>query len=216
VSRQKPNLQYVTESVLDLLQNTSSNARYPTNVKFLANLFPRPMNIEGFLCHSALYERARIDDDVPPASRTEHQLAAKLHCLYGVPIEYPKRTRSRAIYPYATSKVYDLRQYTDKTLWGPFLDDGSQYVDWEKVEAIMVVLGHNLQIFSDRTNGIFETIWTHPFAGATPNSYRSPPLPSPQNPLDSACLEDPYNVTGTWMRVSGSDFALFGYKLTSL
>jgi len=106
------------------------------------------------------------------------------------------------VYPYAASKVYDLREYTDKTLWGPFLDDGSQYVDWEKVEAIMVVLGHNLEIFSDRTNGLFEPIWTEEFDGATPDSYMSPSLialAAPSIPLD---FKDPYNVTGTWMRVS--------------
>jgi hypothetical protein len=139
---------------------------------------------------------------MPLATKVEHQLSAKLHCLYGVPIEYLKRTTCKPVYPYAASNVYDLRQYTVKTFWGPFLDDGSQDVDWEKVEAIMVVLGHNLQMFSDRTNGIFEPIWTDPFLGATPNSYLAPSLPPSEGPPDSLDLEDPYNVTGTWMRVS--------------
>jgi hypothetical protein len=196
------------ENVVDLLQNTSSEARHPFNVSFLAELFQRPANIDSLLSTSSLYERARRDVGRPTTTQTERQLSAKLHCLYGVPILYPKRTRCKPVYPYATSKVYDLRQYTEKTFWGPFQDDGSQDVDWEKAEAIMLVLGHNLQIFSERTNGILEPIWTKPFSGATPDSYVSPPLPALEGlpvPLD---LKEPYNITGTWMRVSRSDFSL--------
>lgn len=75
-------------------------------------------------------------------------------------------------------------------------------MDWEKVEAIMVVVGHNLRIFSDRTNGNFAPMWTEPFSGVTPHSYRSSPLPLLGGVPASFDFEDPYNVTGTWMRVS--------------
>ena len=163
--------------------------------------------MDSLLCTSSLYQRARKKGIGSPAAKKEHQLSAKLHCLYGVPILYPKRTKFKPVYPYATSKVYDLRQYTDKTFWGPFLDDGSQYVDWEKAEAIMVVLGHNLQIFSDRTNGIFEPIWTKPFSGANPGSYVSSPSLALGGPSISLNLQDPYNVTGTWIRVRPSHIA---------
>ena len=199
--RQRPNLGYVAENVADLLQNTSSDTQHHTNIDFLAKLFQNPINVDCLLSASSLYEQARKDGEVLSATKAEHQLSAKLHCLYGIPLEYSKRTGCTAVYPYAASKVYDLRQYTDKTFWGPFLDDGSQNVDWEKVEAIMVVLGHNLQLFSDRTNGVFEPIWTDPFVGANPNSYHQPTVPPLKDPSSFLTFEDPYNITGTWMRV---------------
>lgn len=207
---QRLNLQCIVDTVVDLLQNTSSQGPHSRNVAFLAELFRRPTNIDSLLCSSSLYERARHDSGTlsattvcdAPATKVEHRLSAKLHSLYGVPVEYLKRTRCKPAYPYAASKVYDLRQYTDQTFWGPFLDDGSQDVDWEKVEAIMVVLGHNLQSFSDRTNGIFEPVWTDPFLGATPNSYLARASPLSKGLSGSPGLDDPYDVTGTWMRVS--------------
>jgi hypothetical protein len=199
----------VVENVADLLQNTSSEAQRPLNVSILAELFQKPVNVDSLLCTSSLYERARIVGDVP-ATRAEHQLGAKLHCLYGVAIQNPKRTRFKPVYPYAVSKVYDLRQYTDQTIWGPFLDDGGQHVDWEKVEAIMVVLALNIQLFSDRTNGIFEPIWTEPFVGVTPDSYVSAPPPAGEAPSLPLEFKDPFNVTGTWTRVSRPCFGSFG------
>ena len=108
--------------------------------------------------------------------------------------------------------MYDLRNYTDESLWGPFMDDGSQRVDWEKVEAIMLVLGFNLDKFTDRSGGRFEKVWDAAWAGATAGSYISPPpisslrreeeqdeeLRERETDLDTL---DPYGVTGTWMRV---------------
>lgn len=186
----------------DLLQNTSPVTRHDTNTGFLARLFQKPINVDYLLSASSLYERARRGGERPSATKAEHQASARLHCLYGVPLLYPKRSRCKPVYPYAVSKVYDLRQYSDATFWGPFLDDASQNVDWEKVEAIMVVLDHNLQLFSDRSNGVFKPLWTQPFMGAYPNSYRAPTTPPLlDGPSSSLSLEDPYQVTGTWLRV---------------
>lgn len=85
------------------------------------------------------------------------------------------------------------------------MDDGQCTVDWEKVEAVMVVLGYNLRLCCDeRGNDIFDTLWSSPFAGLSPNSFISPPpLKVPDElgapgPLDS---RDPYGITGMWMRV---------------
>lgn len=105
------------------------------------------------------------------------------------------------IHPYARARVYDLRRYTDDNFWGPFLDDGSQGVDWEKVESIMVVLGYNLRVFSRRMAGRVDSIWDEPWAGTAPDSFVSPPSLNvePALPLDA---QDPYGVTGTWRRVS--------------
>jgi len=115
--------------------------------------------------------------------------------------------------------VYDLRNYAEESnKWGPFKHDGVCGVDWEKVEAIMVVLAYNMQLFSERANG-FPMVWNRAFEGATPNSYtpmeiyvpfevlfsRVESLPEPKidvqldPPLEAM---DPYGVTGMWRRVN--------------
>lgn len=53
------------------------------------------------------------------------------------------------------------------------MDDGSQRVDWENLESIMIVLSHNVQRFCERTYGRFRPIWDVPFAGVPTNSFRS-------------------------------------------
>jgi len=76
------------------------------------------------------------------------------------------------------------------------MNDGSFNVDWEKVEAILIVLGHN--IGSRRLVArIFGEVWDSPFSGSFANSFMAPP------PRDITSLEarDPYGVTGTWYRV---------------
>ena len=97
------------------------------------------------------------------------------------------------------------------------MDDGSQNVDWEKVEAVMLVLGLNLAKFHERSDGRFPLIWDAPFSGVTPKSFISPPrnahededefkdvdeelakIRELQPSIDSL---DPYGVTGTWMRI---------------
>jgi len=46
--------------------------------------------------------------------------------------------------------VYDLRRYTAANMWGPFTDDGSARVDWEKVQAIMIDLAYNHRMYTAR------------------------------------------------------------------
>lgn len=77
----------------------------------------------------------------------------------------------------------------------------------------MIVLGFNLRMFTERSDGRFPAIWDEPFFGATPHSYTPPPLVTgPTRDLDedmakiqelslSLDAQDPYGVTGTWMRV---------------
>ena len=143
------------------------------------------------------------------------QLCAKLHCLYGVPIQsvhrafsrqrYALRSDTTPIHPYARSRVYDMRQHTDASSWGPFLSDGTYAVDWEKLEAIMLVIHHNMRLFAenhDVSNPPFAIPnWDLPFASTAPYSYvsRGTSIPmEPKLPLES---RDPYNITGIWMRV---------------
>lgn len=167
-------------------------------------MFDEPSNGEAFLERSFLFERARnevhhpIRVDEPP--KEAHQQSAKLHCLYGRPILTAGRTRSSKTYPYACSKVYDLRQYTHSSKWGPFLSDGSDRVDWEKVEAIMIVLGHNTTKLH-LTTKVFTEVWDNPFSGSWAYSSAARPPLAPTCELHSLAHQDPYGITGTWFRV---------------
>lgn len=146
----------------------------------------------------------------------DRQLSAKLHCLYGVsvgtvrktyessPPRYSLRHDTTEIHPYARARVYDLRQHTENgTSWGPFLDDGLQTVDWEKVEAIMIVLDYNLRRSTEahcQYEGVLD-LQEKPWIGATPHSFISPPQSIPMEPALPLQAKDPYNITGTWTRV---------------
>ncbi|KAL8798647.1 MAG: hypothetical protein Q9182_006494 [Xanthomendoza sp. 2 TL-2023] len=145
------------------------------------------------------------------------QLSAKLHCLYGVAIQSPRASQSPSshhghdirknpglkVHPFARAKVYDLRQHTELTFWGPFHNDGSQDVDWEKLEAIMVILSYRISRFSNSQGSNLIPPWDAPFTGVTPYGFEWHPsrlsierlLPLP------LVLQDPYNITGLWMHV---------------
>ncbi len=103
-------------------------------------------------------------------------------------------------------------------MWGPYLPDGKATVDWEKIEAIFIVLGHNLFALSRQTHGRCSKVWTDTFQGIAPNSYHDDVKVKIQNEekkskgrdmseggIGRSLLplhEDPYNVSGTWTRVS--------------
>ena len=165
------------------------------------NAFQSDINIDIFLSSSSLFKHAGPAGSAPAATEVERQLSAKLHVFYGLYVQ-PCRQSLRPVHPHARAKVYDLRRYTEHNLWGPYLDDGSQGIDWEKLETIMIVLGHNIRAFSQRTNGSLKSFWDMPFAGVAENSFISaatcPHLVKSPNARD---LDDPYGVTGTWMRV---------------
>lgn len=147
-------------------------------------------------------------------------LSAKLHCLYGVPLQevhrgaaptetksYSLRNNTFPLHPFVRSRVYDLRQHTknhNASFWGPYIANGTQEVDWEKLEAIMVILHHNMSHFA-RSHDVFpeDAIphWKIPFKGASSYSYRSKKIDIPVNPPIPLEAQDPYNVSGTWMRV---------------
>lgn len=151
---------------------------------------------------------------IPIPSSSVEQLSAKLHCLYGVSIDtvrkdsgtsprYSLRSDTTSLHPYARSRVYDLRQHTDNTFWGPYLDDGSYDVDWQKMEAIMIILDHNMRL-SSRDEHEFQgmiDVQEKPFVGATHNSFISPISSIPLEPILPLESRDPYQVTGCWSRV---------------
>ncbi|KAI1034052.1 hypothetical protein LB505_003170 [Fusarium chuoi] len=207
----KAELEFIHDTVTRLLKNASpshdeainpSKTHAPSrNVAHLQSLFSRDDTAEAFLQGSSLFNRLRRqhtrDSISAPTSsddgyRTLQQKSAHLHCLYSRPILNVGRLRSMKTYPYACSKVYDLRQFTQNTGWGPFKDDGTFNVDWEKVEAILIVLGHNIGARRHIAR-IFAGVWDSPFSGSFQNSFMAPP------PLDITSLEarDPYGVTGT-------------------
>ncbi len=166
---------------------------------------------------------ATRNPDIPPllaATRRDQllryrqHLCAKLHCLYGVPIDYVVKESTASsryhlryshlpIHPYVRSRVYDLRQHTDGTFWGPFVDDGSLEVEWEKLESVMVILHHNMKRYAGRLAEPDDDLpaWDQAFAGASPYSYIPKTCDLPNEPKSSLECQDPYNVTGTWMRV---------------
>lgn len=206
---QKERLGFVLNTVERFLKNASS-AGYTVNparthcasrnASLLRSLFADDSNREAFLQQSFLFERVRHESHQPlyrpKVPRQHHQQSAKLHCLYGRPILNIGRLRSNRTYPFACSKVYDLREYTRLTKWGPFMNDDTDRVDWEKMEAILVVLGHNIGA-SRFIAKLFGDIWDTPFATSWPKSFMSSPMPD----ISSLSARDPYGVTGLWCRV---------------
>lgn len=167
----------------------------------------------AFFTRSSLFQRARRESlrptrstpTLPTTAADEaeaelRQQSAKLHCLYGRPILNGGRTRSSRMYPFACAKVYDLRQYTTAAHWGPFRNDGSDRVDWEKVEAVLIVLGSNLRTTQSQSFSL-HNIWDAPFAGSWSGSW----VPSPARSLTRLDAEDPYGISGTWLRVGCRD-----------
>ncbi|KAM0277688.1 hypothetical protein ACHAQH_005631 [Verticillium albo-atrum] len=196
-------LPFVHDALVQLLRHASpaggpAASIAPThaasrNAALAAKLFRDEPARTAYLTRSSLFQRARHQP--PPADRALASASARLHCLYGRAILNAGRTRNGRVHPYACAKVYDLRQHTAGTFWGPFMEDGSGRVDWERVEAVMVVLGGNMR--QARAGGSVWGGWDMPFAGSWPGSW----LGSSMRILNGAGLEDPYGVGGTWLRV---------------
>ena len=163
---QTDHLPFVYNTVTRLLEHATSQGARPRpsvtfgasqNVSILRECFSSEQTVHAFFCRSFLFQRARTPvkkfsfPKQPPTE--ERQMSAKLHCLYGAPVLNFSRLRSSRTHPFAISKVYDIREYTTRTRWGPFMDEGpgpvgsevnedgrqglpGDKVDWEKVEAI--------------------------------------------------------------------------------
>ncbi|EEU40885.1 uncharacterized protein NECHADRAFT_58210 [Fusarium vanettenii 77-13-4] len=204
-------LDFVHDIVTHLLKNASPSDESVNpsrthatsrNAALLQRIFRDGTTSEAFLQRSSLFERVRdhhhhsasaaAPQSVNADRRAIQQKSAHLHCLHGRPILNAGRLRSHRTYPFACSKVYDMREYTMNSRWGPFLADGSDGVDWEKVEAILVVLSNNVGP-RRKVPQIFGEIWDKPFSGSWSDSFKVPP------PRDLTSLEarDPYGVTGT-------------------
>jgi hypothetical protein len=156
------------------------------------------------MCRSSLFARAGKPTQKPADDDESRQLSAKLHSMFGIPSSNAGR-RVLSTHASARSRVYDLRNYTDGTKWGPYRDDGSMRVDWEMIESLMIVLGYNSGLCCQRIPTRFRPPWTKPLEGVIPARAKIMPeymptlLKEPDIPLQ---LKDPYNVSGVWSRVS--------------
>lgn len=224
----KSELAFVYDTTTRLLSRSARSLERPTrsvtsapsrNAELLADFFADETNRSAFLSRSFIFERARGETknfSDPP--RPEHQMSAHLHCLYGMPLLKHGRTRSSRMYPFACSKVYDLREYTRDSRWGPFMGDGSLRVDWEKVEAILLVLRSNIKNKSLDSFSIFAHFWDRPFAGPWEGSYIPwPPAAEREEQQSELERRDPYDVSGTWLRVvcflDYNDFFSYNFPL---
>ncbi|ELQ37673.1 hypothetical protein OOU_Y34scaffold00584g6 [Pyricularia oryzae Y34] len=226
-----PELSFVHDVVVRVLKRSSCTDRTSVkrtrnavtfspsrNTALLAQIFADESTRREFLCQSFIWQRARGKGkyfDRPP--KPEHQMSAKLHCLYGVPQldtamigkgsaevtptdQTYEDAEQHGIFAYALAKVYDLRDFHPHATWGPFLADDSGRVDWERLEAIMIVIKHGISRMGlEEEHLLFDICWNRPFDGAWKNSYV--PMPFIRPAEDDLDKEDPFGVSGTYLRV---------------
>ncbi|KAF2680848.1 hypothetical protein K458DRAFT_88548 [Lentithecium fluviatile CBS 122367] len=197
------NFNFVASTIDSLISKASSQQETSLTTAQLSPLFGNPQNLDAFLYRSSLYGRAGTSAQKAASTEKDRQLSAKIHCLYGIPTTTAGR-RALSTHPYARSRVYDLRGYTDANKWGPFRNDGSMHVDWEKVESLMVVLGYNSGLCCRRFLHRFRAPWSEPFEGVIPEKSTvlpEYPLTLVTEPEVSLEMKDPYGVSGVWSRI---------------
>jgi hypothetical protein len=172
-------------------------------MKYIRDLFGwHPLNNDLFLRQSQkTYQRIQKHpaQRYPALSPEDKQATAKLHVLRGITFH-----EAVGAFPVAASNVYDLRQYTTQNMWGPYMNDGLATVDWEKIEAVMIVLTSNLGAYHTKGGGWIRTQWNNKAwdGRARPNTYRHISIRETEAPPMKSTDWDPYNITGTWLRVS--------------
>ncbi len=204
-AEQREEFEFVTNTTLSLVATASTDKLgVSLNQQVLSELFDSiTQNRDAFMCRSSLYLRAGTTKQKPADNEEGRQLSAKLQCLFGITSTTGGR-RSLSTHPYARSIVYDLRNYNDKTQWGPFRKDGSMRVDWEMIESIMIVLGYSSGLCCRRFLAKFRPPWTNPFEGVVPERAKILPQYPASLPMQFDVplnLRDPYNVSGVWSRI---------------
>lgn len=147
--------------------------------------------VRNILIKSPILYDASLQDKYPEA----RQLQARLRCSLGLAHEdgeseeshkrlQADRTASRCF-------VYNLRNYTRETLWGPYTinGDGKVTVNWEHLEHIMNVVVMNVREVPNH----WEEVW--PTWGLESTRAYSAPHVRNRNPNDWAGVE------GVWRRV---------------
>lgn len=190
--------EFVTTTVDQLIASGSTDeAGTSQNRELLARLFQQiQQNHDAFMCRSSLFGRVGRWSQKAVEDTEGRQRSARLHCLFGIPATNAGRRVLQA-HSHARSRVYDLRNYTRKTAWGPFRDDGSMRVDWEMLESLMIVLSYNSGLCCRRFLHRFRPPWSEALEGVMPED---PPklLVEPDLPLQ---LRDPYDISGLWSRI---------------
>lgn len=199
------------------------------NIELLTDWFAyRPENCDAFFYRSPIFEgtgarQLRSAARKTPAS--DVQKSAHMHCLFGPGITARKQHFRRFLGD-ARVLVYDLQYYDEAgNGWGPFLPDGSWRVDWERMEAILLVLSSNILTTFARVHTLTSPSWWAPFAGVSPRSFEAVKVAKPapddepggrqrrdhradtiEGEFDDElatelAARDPYGVTGTWGRI---------------
>ena len=181
----------VVELASSLLQTATPSA--VLNTAWLRRMFVHDeSNISSFLCRSSLFRGARLGSNTPASTTALRQMSAKLQVFSGLDVEADCSRMDRPlgdvqlVHSYARARVYDLRRYKQANHWGPFTDDGTSAIDWEKVQAIMLDLCFNIRMYKTRRArpestryysparrgdlGIGPGFWDKPFWGLAPNS----------------------------------------------
>ncbi|CZS93906.1 uncharacterized protein RAG0_03960 [Rhynchosporium agropyri] len=182
----RTNILLFVESFVTHLLRTASDASHSKNLSLLkihtTSSQDATIMLEALLTQSKTCIRADpicsdslLNSGASWMSPSGCQASARLHVLHGKPFLMEGDRLARTPFPYASSMVFDLRNYTEENLWGPYIDRLAT-ADWEKLEAIMVVLCHHAEDINDRIDrrmfpkGIMpEEGWE----GAHPYSYKS-------------------------------------------
>lgn len=182
---QRDESQFLASNILPLLLSTTT-VNPTRNIQFLGDHFhhdSRRSNASTLLRQSSLFRRCGLPFDEAASSVYLRQLSARLHVYSSLslemrPSELLDVDGALEIHPYARSRVYDLRRYRATNFWGPFMDDGSGRIDWEKVQSIFIVLGYGLRMINERSGrnmfpnfglGADDNMW----CGLAANSYNS-------------------------------------------
>ena len=247
--RQRQNITSVIHTAINFIERANKSPINSSNIRILQKYFESPTNRDVFLFSSSLYGHNRrgeklagTDEQNAAAVYQDRQLSAKFHTYFGTKFENHGRSKSRLSHPYARARVYDLRHYNDRNSWGPYRDDRSFLPDWEKIEAIMIDLGYNMQRFVDGLehggDGDVD-MYDKPFEGVTPDSYtpikefvcpgvaamiacgqyqpkhRQASCPHLMGQPDIPLdARDPYGISGTWRRVRIPDHLTLAKQLT--
>jgi hypothetical protein len=203
---QKDEFTFVATTVDELIATMSLDEHGIThNGQLVTELFQHiAQNHDAFMCRSSLFGRAGSAKRKPAEDEESRQLSAKLHSLFGFPPSNAGR-KDLSTNPYARSRVYDLRNYTDKNEWGPFRNDGTWRVDWEMIESIMIVIGHNSCFCAHAVSNRLRPPWFSPLDGVipveSPGNMVSNYTALVQQPDIPLKMKDPYQVEGIWARV---------------
>ena len=122
--------------VLGTFNTIHQSATAPTsrNIAFLASLFPHDST--AFTSeYLSMYLDLKRGADVAPVTL---QAAARFKLLHGPMRLYEPHRRLQAL-----RRVYDLRNYSSRTSFGPFLANGCGTVDWVLLDAIRTVIGNH-------------------------------------------------------------------------